>query len=48
MVDNMSESSDNKFDYGSKECFMAGYLVGLTTDERVSDDEMLGMFEKAA
>ena len=44
----MSESSDNKFDYGSKECFMAGYLVGLTTDERVSDDEMLGMFEKSS
>ena len=44
----MSEAADSKIDYGVKECFMAGYLVGLTTDERVSNEELLEMFEKSS
>ncbi len=44
----MSEAAEGKFDYGGKEYFMAGYLVGLTIDERVSDEELLEMFEKSS
>lgn len=44
----MSEAIEVKGDYGGKEYFMAGYLVGLTSDERVSDELLLNMFEKSA
>ncbi len=44
----MSEAIEIKGDYDGKEYFMAGYLVGLTSDERVSDELLLDMFEKSA
>jgi len=40
----MTETTENKKERNDKECFMMGYLVGITTNERVSDDKMLEMF----
>lgn len=40
----MSEAEESKAQNSEKECFMMGYLVGLTTNERVPDDRMLEMF----
>ena len=42
----MTETTENKKERNDKECFMMGYLVGITANERISDDKMLEMFAK--
>ena len=40
----MADNAESRNERNDKECFMMGYLVGLTTNERIADDKMIEMF----